>query len=367
MGPLWASLLRNRLRSALTLAGVAVAVAAMVSLHAVGQGAIRMFLRLMTRSADLLVYQRKAADLMLSSVPEEVAARIAADPQVEYASGVVLAPVSVEGADVFTLLGVEAGSPNQTQLPLVEGRAFAPGERGVLMIGAIAREVLHRSVGDSLQVYEESYRIVGVYRSDVGFQDAGGVLPLADAQAITEKPGKVSVVHVKVRDPARLGEVRERIEAAHSGLRALRTTEFRNEYLQFQAISFFASAVSLVAFLLGGFGVANTFLMAVRERTAEFGLYRAVGWSRRRVMATVLSEVLLLTGLGFLCGSVLAISGLELAARVPAWTQYVQGGVPSSLLATAFLATVLMALMAGGYPAWQAARVDPIVALRGQR
>lgn len=359
------SLTRNRTRSLLTLSGVAVAVAAMISLQSVGRGAIRMFLQLMTRSADLLVYQRKAADLVLSSVPEDYCTRILAASGVASASGVVLAPVSVEGADVFTVLGVAADSENLRQLPVIAGRAFRTDERSVMMLGAIAAEVLQKGVGDQIQVYESSYQVVGIYRSDVGFQDAGAVVPLADGQGIVEKQGKVSVIHVRLTRGSDLGEVQGRLAKELPDMRVLRTSEFKDQYLQFQAIQFFADAVSLIAFLLGGFGVINTFLMAVRERTQEFGLLRALGWEPGRILRLVLGEVTLLCLLGYVLGAGLAIGGLELTRKVPAYTQYVQGGYPPELLLGVLLATFLLALASGAYPAWRASRVEPIVALKG--
>lgn len=359
------SLLRNRTRSLLTCLGVAVAVAAMVSLVSVGQGAIRMFFRLMTRQADLLVYQRRAADLMLSSVPIETIQACRQEPGVAHASGVVLAPVSVEGADVFTVLGVEAGSENQRQLPVVAGTAFGPGARHEMMLGAIAAEILGKGVGDELEVYEDRFRITAVYRSDIGFQDAGAVIPLVDAQRIVEKPRHVSVVHVQVADPTRIDAVRTALARAHPDMRVLRTSEFRDEYLQFQAIQFFAGAVSLIAFLLGGVGVANTFLMSVSERRQEFGVLRAVGWSPRRVLALVLQEVFLLCVAGFLLGATLAVMALEFAKTFPSITQYVQGGYSLELFAGCFLATLLLGLLSGAYPALRASRVDPLEVLRG--
>lgn len=360
------NLLRHRTRSLLTLLGVALAVTAMLALEAVGQGAIRMFHQLMTRQADLILYQKKSADLMLSSVPESLVSSLAQVPGVAYADGVVLAPVSVEGADVFTVLGMRGGSPNQGQLPVVAGAAFGPADRGVLMLGAIGAEVLGKGVGDRLEIYESEYRIVAVYKSEIGFQDAGGVVPLADAQSITEKAGLVSAVHLKLADPLGGPAVKAELARRFPAYRAVSAGEFKDQYLQFKAIRFFADAVTLIAFLLGSLGMANTFLMAVRERAVEFGILRALGWSRSRVVGMVMAEVACLCGLGFLLGAGAAVLGLGLVERVPAWTQYVQGGVPPVLFVEALGVTLVFGLGAGIYPAVAASRVDPLAVLRGR-
>jgi putative ABC transport system permease protein len=120
------------------------------------------------------------------------------------------------------------------------------------------------------------------------------------------------------------------------------------------------TAVSAVALMIGGIGVMNIMLVSVTERTKEIGIRKAVGATQRSILAQFLVEAVILTGIGGLIG--LAIGELAsflmnkyspLPAYIPAWAIGIGVGVSAAV-----------GIIFGLYPAWKAARLDPIESLR---
>jgi putative ABC transport system permease protein len=104
--------------------------------------------------------------------------------------------------------------------------------------------------------------------------------------------------------------------------------------------------------------------MSVYERTREIGTLRAVGWRRRRVLAMVLKESVVLSLLGALVGFVSAIAFLWLMQFIPIWGDYMGITLSANLLSTTLLIALLLGAIGGIYPAWRASNLSPVEALR---
>ncbi|HTF46400.1 MAG TPA: FtsX-like permease family protein, partial [Pseudonocardia sp.] len=124
--------------------------------------------------------------------------------------------------------------------------------------------------------------------------------------------------------------------------------------------------------LVGGIGVANIMLVSVTERTREIGIRKAIGATRRAIMRQFLSEAVMLTGLGGVIGVALGV-GLTLAGGFllpPAGSPEASDtNFPAPILTAppvviAFGVSLIIGVLAGGYPAFRAARMRPIEALR---
>jgi putative ABC transport system permease protein len=151
-------------------------------------------------------------------------------------------------------------------------------------------------------------------------------------------------------------------------------TDFLQQQSQsIKFLSMFILAIAAISLFVGGVGVANIMLVAVTERTREIGIRKAIGAPRRAIMRQFLSEAVMLTALGGLVGSVFGV-GLCLIGKVVIPKLWPPD--PSSLTPTpvpllslwpvliAFGVSLVIGLLAGGYPAYRAARLRPIEALR---
>jgi putative ABC transport system permease protein len=135
----------------------------------------------------------------------------------------------------------------------------------------------------------------------------------------------------------------------------------------FTSMTIFLGAIAVVTLTLGGVGVMNIMLVTVAERTHEIGLRKAVGATRRRILADFLLEGILLAGLSGLAGWLGAYGLAAAVNRLP--KQEMFGGLPVSgtTTAIAFAALGIVAVASALWPAWRAASLTPVEALRYER
>ncbi len=123
-------------------------------------------------------------------------------------------------------------------------------------------------------------------------------------------------------------------------------------------------ATSAIALVLGSLGMLNTMVMSVFERTGEIGILRALGWRRRRVLAMVLGEAVLLGLIGVGLGTVLGYIGLGALALSPTARGFIAAELPASVIGVGAVLGMVLSILGGLYPAVRAARLEPTEALR---
>jgi len=359
------NLIRRRARSLLTLVGIAIGVAAVVSLGAMAEGMIQNYGNLFGGSgADLLIMQKGAVEASLSSLEEVLGERIAALPDVESVDPGVMAYVSTEGLPFLVLLGYEPQSPAMKHFRTVEGEPVRSSRQ--VALGRRAVESLHKRIGDTVRIYGIPYRIVGIYETGQALEESGGVVVLTDAQEIAQKPRKVSLFQVRLRPQAlkRIDALIERIERMLPDVSVSRAASYTEEMQWANSVYGFAWGVSFLAIIVGGLGMMNTMVMSVYERTREIGVLRALGWRRRRVLGLILGEALTLSTVGGVAGLFLGILLARLAAMIPGFGAWLEGQYTPGLFLQGMITAWVLGLVGGLYPAWRGANLQPVEALR---
>jgi ABC-type antimicrobial peptide transport system permease subunit len=363
------SLLRRRTRTVLTVAGVAIGVAAIIALGAFAEGLIEGYGALGTGSgADLLVAQAESIDLAFSAVDEEIGTVLSALPGVEQVSKMVYSFSSTEGVPYFIAFGYEPDGFAVQHFKIVAGEALAGraarrGERP-LILGRAAAEDLSKEVGDTLRLYETTFRIVGIYETGAPFEDGAAVVSLEEAQALSGHPRQVNAFLLKLREGDDAEWVRQRIGQRFPDLTATLSSDFVEEQEYLAYLKGFTFSVSLLAVVIGGVGLMNTMLMSVFERTREFGALRAIGWRRRQVLGLVLTESVTLNGVGGLVGIGLGVAAVRAVERLPVTTGFLSTHLSFGLLAQGMAVALILGLAGGAYPAWRASRLMPAEAMR---
>lgn len=357
------NLLRRKTRTFLTLVGIAMGVAAIVTLVAIADGFASGYYGLLSGSqADLVITQAESFDMTISVIDEEVGPQLAALPGVKEVEGVIIGEATTEGLPYFMVFGYDPQGVGIQHFRIVEGKGLTA--RREIIIGKLAAENLKKGVGDTVRLYDSAYRIVGIYETGAFFEEGGGVISLADAQAMLKRPRQVNTYAIKLEDVDEAEEVRQRIERRFPDLLVVESASFADQQLGVQAIRAFAWALSFLAVIIGGVGMMNTTLMSVFERTREIGVLRALGWRKGRVLAMILGESFLLSLLGGLVGVVLGIVAVKALGRLPAVSGIFQGKFSPALFIQAAVVTLALGATAGLYPAWWASRLQPVEALR---
>jgi ABC-type antimicrobial peptide transport system permease subunit len=354
---------RRRTRTLLTIAGIGVGVATVVALNGIGAGFMAGFNQLSSSGGgDLTLRQADVADTSLSSIDERIGRAIAGMPQVEAVTGMVMGIATSEELPFFFAWGLEPGERGVQRFPLVEGQYIQrPNE---MMLGRTATKMFKKKVGDTLMVYNNRYRIVGIFESGSAFEDGAGVLNLREAQRLFGKPRQVSFYQIKVRERDDVEFVRSAIEQRFPEVSVSLSTEFAENTEDMQQFQSFVGALSFIAVLLGGIVVANTMIMNVYERTREIGTLRALGWRRRMILSMMLWESLLLSLLSGVAGVLMGVGLCALAGSAPMVGSLLQPSFSPQMFGEAIGLALLLGGLGGLYPAWRASQLSPAEALR---
>ncbi len=385
-----ATLLRRRARTALTVAGVAVAAAVLLDMVMLGSGMRESFRGFVEQQGFQLRLTPRGTMPFDSEATVGGAARLADSLR---AAPDIVAVAPLLGTKLFTpragddsvvagfLLGLDPAT--QGDYVVVEGRDLAADDE--LVVNANWLAATGRRIGDTVRVaqgYEpqvrrfrgaRTLRVVGRARFVMlaGGERAAAV-PLATAQAMGGETtrDRVSVLLVATRPGADVEAVRARIEAGEPRVSALSTAaalKFVDERLSyFRQLAFILASVSLaVGFLL----VSTLVTVSVNERIGEIAVMRAIGVARGRIVAQVMGEGLVLSlagaGLGLGLGLVTAhwLNGILAAfPGLPAAFDFFRFEPSAALRALGLL--VLCGLAAGAWPAWRAATLPIARTLR---
>jgi putative ABC transport system permease protein len=355
------------LRSLFTALAVAIGVATVVTL-----GVVTRSLRttaaavLRTGKADFTVAQGGAADVLDSVIDEKQLARLQQYPDVQHAVGALVTTTKLNSDNPqFLEIGIEPANLQPFGVHIAAGRAFAPRAQDELLLGWRAADSLGKHVGDSMVVDGDRYTVVGIYRTGQALGDAGSMLPLVTLQAHEREPGLVTLAFVQVKPGTRLAPLRARIHHDQPTLTTVRlATEFGRVDRNFQFVSAADRGATLLALIIGAVIVTNTMLLSFFERTREFGLLRAVGWRRWRIMLLVLGEVLVISVGGAAIGVAVAYGATTGLQHLPQLAGYLHPVYAAGTFWRALYLAIGIGVLGALYPAARAAFLRPLVALR---
>jgi putative ABC transport system permease protein len=402
------NLLRRPVRSLLTVMGVALAVAVSVSLGGFNLG----YRRAIHQSIEKLGYQvmimakgcpYEAATMMLKGgtgllyLPASTYDTVKADPDLLAITPIFVGLAQKEGSGVreedtqsFPIFsGIDVPSFKvmkpwmtfKTGLGYDGGRWFTPEAADEVVIGFEAAEYEQRKVGDAYyasiiphgktELVPHTFKVVGIL-ARTGTQDDGTIfMPLASAQAIFGRPGALTIIGVKLKEfgAASLREFEGRwLKLPEVQVVSLEQVKGTLVSLVGTAQAMVA-AVAVIAILVAVIGVINTILMSVYERTGEIGIMKALGAFRGDIFRLIWLETLGVCLAGAVAGCVFAFLGASLVeAAIKALIDLgVQGSIVAitpAMLAWALAGAVGVGFFAGLYPAWRAASMRPIDAIR---
>ena len=357
------NLWRRKIRTFLTMLGIAVGVGGVISLSAFSEGFAQGFEGISSNSqADLTVGQKDAVMLLISSVEDEVGEEIRNIPGVTEVSGTVMGIVQIPEVPYFVVMGQDPKAFTMQHYKLIEGQMLT-GRRQILL-GKNTAETFKKKVGETFRINDAVYRVAGIYETGTSMEDAGAVIRLVDAQKAFDHRSSVNYFSVRVKDPDKVADVKRRIEEKWDKLAAVRSGESSSQDDMYNMYRSFGWFLGIFAALVGGLGMMNTSVMSVFERTREIGVLRAVGWSRWRVMGMIFGETMLLSLLAGFLGIALGLGLIQLASLSPAVNNMLSSNFNSDVLLQALLMAVILGALGGAYPAWRAAQLEPVEAMR---
>jgi putative ABC transport system permease protein len=376
----------NRLRSALTMLGVVIGVAAVVTLVALGSGAkqeVEQQVEGLGSNIIIVVPGRfefgsapSVSRLTLEDV--DLLGRVVGDRDrvaVSVASGET---VSVGRREAFiTVNGVNESVPNVFNRPLARGEYISASDvdtrRRVVVLGDTVVGRLFGDVeplGRQVSIAGVRFRVIGVFApvgSTFGVdRDAEVHIPVTAAQRLFGVD-RIDGLAVKAPTADSVEELQPRLVAA---LRERYEGEEFSAVTQTQILGTIGrilglltavlAAIAAISLLVGGVGVSNIMLVSVRERTREIGLRKALGARQRDVLLQFLIEAVLLCVVGGVMGIALGVGGSLLVGALSPLPAVIAWWSP----VLAFAVSAAVGIFFGVAPARRAGRLDPVVALR---
>jgi len=254
----------------------------------------------------------------------------------------------------------------------VEGRFFQDNENRVMLVGRDLAEKENLRLGQALPVGpdKEEFTIVGILERTGDQDDQFHFFPLHEAQRVFGKEGKITTIAVKVRDISRISAVSGEMEKIPD-IQVVTMTQIMGTIMNLagSAKSLLLTVIA-IALIISAFGIINTLLMSVNERTREFGMMKAIGASGSDIGKMVLMETVFITISGGIIGTIAALVGSSLIES------FVKGMLPYSpsgslisfnpeLVGFSIAFSLFMGLVCGIYPAFLSSRLSPMEAIRG--
>ncbi len=391
------ALRRNKMRTLLTMLGMIIGVAAVISavsitngaktqienqIASMGQNVILVFSGSFTRGG-IHTGWGGAGTLTLDdaeAMQREIPGVTAISPEVRTST-----QIAAGNQNWFTqILGESPAYTDIRQWPLISGSSFTDldvrSANKVDIIGKTIADQLfpgEEPIGQIVRIRNVPFKIVGMFAPkglSVQGQDQDDlmIIPYTSAMKRVQRATTVRSVIVQTAKPSLLAPVQQQItELLRQRHRITqgRDDDFtvRNQQeiadmatAQSKTMTMLLGAIAGVSLLVGGIGIMNIMLVSVTERPREIGIRMAIGARGKDILVQFLVEAVTLSAIGGLGGIGAGLGGSRLVSSLMTWPTL----TPPSWVAIALISSAVVGMVSGFYPAWKASKLDPIDALR---
>ncbi len=390
----WRAITAHRLRSFLTLLGIAVGIAAVILLTSIGEGIHRFVLAEFTQFGTNLINvapgKVKTSGPAPTGIPTSVrpltlddARALSRLPHVTGMTAVVWGNTEIKGNGRLRrsiVYGQSADMPKVYRMQVRSGQ-FLPADdsdsaRAFVVLGAKLKTELfgaENALGAKVSIGNYQFRVIGVMEPKGQFLgidlDDSAYIPTARAQEVFNRDGLMTIdlAYEEGVPAARIAAlITATLKARHGREDFTLTTQedmLRTLSNILDVLTMAVGALGSISLLVGGVGIVTIMTIAVTERTGEIGLLVALGAPRRTILGLFLGEAVALSALGGLVGLIIGIGLAQLIhLLVPALPVH----TPLAFVLIAEAIAMSIGLLAGVLPARRAARLDPVDALRAE-
>jgi putative ABC transport system permease protein len=388
------ALRRNTMRSMLTALGMIIGVAAVITMVSIGNGAkVQVEAQVASLGQNLITVMpgsfssggmRGGFGSSITLTPEDAEAISAEVSNIDGLSPEVRDrnQVLANGLNWNTNVnGVGPDYPYVRNWPIASGTMFTEQEvKSLAKVAVIGKTVADQlfpnedPIGQTLRIRNLPFRIIGVL-SPKGFsvfgsdEDDAVLIPYTSHMRRVSRRTSISMIRIQAATPEKIDSVKQNVEDLLTQRRRGREPDFTvrtQEELATAAtqanktMTGLLAGIAGVSLIVGGIGIMNIMLVSVTERTREIGIRLAIGAHGRDVLTQFLIEAILLSSLGGMIGVAVGIGGSQILSSYNGWPVV----VPTTWILISVAGSAFVGIISGFYPAYKAAQLDPIDALR---
>lgn len=377
------SILSNKLRTFLTMLGIIIGVAAVITAVGFAEGSTKSITSDLESSTQTNMLTVRLMGRITSDVKyEDVAEKLDEISGIDAYSPAVNGNASIKNDSNTSVTTSYIGTDNNYSLvqdkTISEGRFLTSfdidGALNVAVVGSyIANELFpdNDAVGSYISMSGQKFKIVGILTQVDGGEENSNddliIIPYTVAQRLG-RAGSINTIYVRVTNSNEVDLIQNLIENELYSL--YKNEDYYNVTSQEAMLETLSSVtgtlsivlggIAAISLLVGGIGIMNIMIVSVTERTREIGIRKAIGAKKNNILMQFLIEGLILTGLGGILGIALGCLSITIIGKL--------GLVPAvysiKWILIAFFVSLLTGIIFGLFPAYKAAKLDPIVALR---
>ena len=377
------NLKRHRIRTLLTILGVAIAAATLFSILSFDVGYRKSLHEEVSNTGIHLFVSTEGCPLEAASliihggeIPKflqmERLKEVKSVEGVKQAGGFLIFSIPTpDGSKVDLFYGISEDVPKLKPNWKIQGSWFK--DENSIILGSEVARIEKRNIGDKvfIESLNKEFNVVGILERTYGQDDGFYYLPLTAAQKYFRKEGKLTAIGVQLFDVSQLQSVKSKLETLPD-VYVVPAEDMSKRILELiggtKALMY---SVLLVALLVSGLGLLNTILMATFERQKEFGYIRCIGAQPFDVMKLVIIETLVICLIGIVLG---IAGGLSFSVSIEQWIRRFLPYIPSGRLLRpdTFVvlvtvgATLVLGTIAGLYPSYRASKISPMEAIRNE-
>ncbi len=371
---------QRKLRTGLSIFGIALGIFAVIVMGGMSEHFSMTFDRSISLTADKIRVLPEVG-LFGASLNESKAGEVKRIPGVSDAYGVLQTSLDPEslgfGGDVVMGIPPEKMESVLKDTKLTEGRFLVSGDNYKVVLGSSVAREFNLRAGGEIEIRSKklerakaitnirNFTVVGVMEYTGSFFDNAVAIPLETAQKFYNRGKTVSFILAVPEPEADTEELARRIELNVENVKTFSPAELRKQIEQSLIIfNLITISAAVLAAIIGGLSVMNTMLMSVSERTKEFGLMKALGADTQDILFMTMGEAAIMGVLGGIIGIIGGGALVYFLNDYLAARGTVLFTITPRLLVIAMAFATGLGVVSGTYPAYRAAKMSPMEALR---
>lgn len=317
-----------------------------------------MYSTLIKSDGDIIVTQAKISDTFFSNVNINLVEKINNLKDIKDTSAMIVGASPVEKLPIVAVYGVTKNRfKNYT---LIAGNY--PSKNEVIIGKSILEQLFNKN---EIQIANKSFKISGVFKSEIGFENGGVVLNIDEAGEIFNKSASMILVNTTLN--SNVENIIKDIKNLSDEIDVKSTQNFVDNYNQFKIIKTSSNVISFIAFSMGLLGIVSLMSITINQRKAEFGIKRALGIKTSKIVYSIMVESFLLGVFSFISALIISNVTLYFVKNAKTLQGYVNGEISVELAFYIFVTSILMAIIGSIIPALNAAKTDPVELIQGNK